>query len=344
VDRTGLHGAIAFRIDREPLPAACPLIYMIGKLGGNGRRLSLGSLRSLGMTILIGSSDDNPGRIVRSWTAMREALILVLGLGTGILVGLMGIGGGTVVVPAMVYLLGMDQHLAQGTSLLMQLLPLGLGAMWVYWKRGAVDLWAGIVCALGFLPGGYLGGRVALAISSHHLEALFGLFLVFSAAMLVFEPGAKRAAARAAKAAGPSGAVDTSSAPQAPAGRTSNAKLIGVFAMSVFVGTASGLFGIGGGVLIVPLLVLLFGFEQHRAQGTSLIALVPPTGLFACLTYYHAHQVDLKVALLLTPGFVLGGVLGGRLATRLASRTMRLVFAVFLLLIGAFAAASGWMK
>ena len=267
---------------------------------------------------------------------MREAFILLIGLATGILVGLMGIGGGTVVVPAMVYLLRMDQHSAQGTSLLMQLLPLGLGAMWVYWKKGAVDLPAGIVCALGFLPGGYIGGRVALAISSHNLEALFGLFLVFSAAMLVFEPGAKRAAARAGAVA--SNAVNVS------AERTSNAKLIGVFAMSVFVGIASGLFGIGGGVLIVPLLVLLFGFEQHRAQGTSLVALVPPTGLFACLTYYHAHQVNVKVALLLIPGFVLGGVLGGRLATRLASRTMRMVFAVFLLLIGAFAAVSGWMR
>ena len=270
---------------------------------------------------------------------MREALILVLGLGTGILVGLMGIGGGTVVVPAMVYLLGMHQHLAQGTSLLMQLLPLGLGAMWVYWKKGAVDLWAGIVCALGFLPGGYLGGRLALAISSHNLEALFGLFLVFSAAMLVWEPA--RARKPGAKGAPSPGAADEASG---AAKRTSVAKLAGILAMSVFVGTASGLFGIGGGVLIVPLLVLLFGFEQHRAQGTSLVALVPPTGLFACLTYYHAHQVDVKVALLLIPGFVFGGVLGGWLATRLASRTMRLVFAVFLLLIGAFAAASGWMK
>ena len=272
---------------------------------------------------------------------MREAFILLIGLATGILVGLMGIGGGTVVVPAMVYLLRMDQHSAQGTSLLMQLLPLGLGAMWVYWKKGAVDLPAGIVCALGFLPGGYIGGRLALAISSHNLEALFGLFLVFSAAMLVFEPGAKRAAARSTASASNAGEVPR----RASLARDDNpGRIVGVFAMSVFVGIASGLFGIGGGVLIVPLLVLLFGFEQHRAQGTSLVALVPPTGLFACLTYYHAHQVNVKVALLLIPGFVLGGVLGGRLATRLASRTMRMVFAVFLLLIGAFAAVSGWMR
>lgn len=273
---------------------------------------------------------------------MREAFILVLGLVVGVLVGLMGIGGGTVVVPAMVYLLGMDQHAAQGTSLLMQLLPLGLGAMWVYWKKGAVDLLAGIVCALGFLPGGYLGGRLALAISSHNLQGLFGLFLMFSAAMLWWQPGA--AGRRGAKPAVGNPADETGTAVGAASRPTGVLQLLGILAISILVGVASGLFGIGGGVLIVPLLVLLFGFEQHRAQGTSLVALVPPTGLFACLTYYHAHQVDVKVALLLMPGFFLGGVLGGRLAARLSPRRMRLVFAAVLFLIGASQAAWVWTK
>jgi len=276
---------------------------------------------------------------------MHIAFVLLLGLATGILVGLMGIGGGTVVVPAMVYLLGMDQHSAQGTSLLMQLLPLGLGAMWVYWKKGAVDLWAGIVCALGFLPGGYLGGRLALAISSHNLQGMFGLFLMFSAVMLWWEPGAKAAAA--SPAADPSKAAEEAEEVPRLAALARDGhpdRMAGILAVSILVGVASGLFGIGGGVLIVPLLVLLFGFEQHRAQGTSLVALVPPTGLFACLTYFHAHQVDLKVALLLMPGFVLGGVLGGRAAARLSPHRMRIAFAVFLFLIGAFQAVSVWAK
>jgi len=265
---------------------------------------------------------------------MRETFILVLGLATGILVGLMGIGGGTIVVPAMVYLLGMDQHAAQGTSLLMQLLPLGLGALWVYWKKGSVDLRAGIVCALGFLPGGYLGGRVALAISSHNLQGLFGLFLMFSAAMLWWQPGAKPGLSAAEEA------------PRlASLARDGNpSRIAGIFAMSCVVGVASGLFGIGGGVLIVPLLVLLFGFEQHRAQGTSLVALVPPTGLFALLAYYRAHQVDLIVALLLMPGFVIGGVVGGRLAAKLSPRRMRMVFAALLFAIGASQAAWIWSR
>lgn len=111
-------------------------------------------------------------------------IILLLGLGVGVLVGLLGIGGGVVLVPAMVYLLGMDQHLAQGTSLFILLPPIGLGALREYWKQGQVDLRAGILCALGMLLGAYGGSLVALPMASRHLKGLFGCFLVLSAALL----------------------------------------------------------------------------------------------------------------------------------------------------------------
>ena len=86
-------------------------------------------------------------------------VVLVLGLVVGVLVGLLGIGGGVVLVPAMVYLLHYDQHLAQGTSLFILLPPIGLGALLQYWKNEQVDLRAGVYCAVGFLLGGY-GGDV----------------------------------------------------------------------------------------------------------------------------------------------------------------------------------------
>jgi len=73
-------------------------------------------------------------------------IILLLGLGVGVLVGLLGIGGGVVLVPAMVYFLHMDQHMAQGTSLFILLPPIGLGALRQYWKQDQVDLHAGILC------------------------------------------------------------------------------------------------------------------------------------------------------------------------------------------------------
>jgi len=111
-------------------------------------------------------------------------IILLLGLCVGVLVGLLGIGGGVVLVPAMAYLLGMDQHLAQGTSLFILLPPIGLGALREYWKQGQVDLRAGILCALGMLFGAYGGSLVALPLASRHLKGMFGCFLVLSAVLL----------------------------------------------------------------------------------------------------------------------------------------------------------------
>ena len=111
-------------------------------------------------------------------------IILLLGLGVGVLVGLLGIGGGVVLVPAMVYLLSMDQHLAQGTSLFILLPPIGLGALREYWKQGQVDLRAGILCAVGMLFGAFAGSLVALPMPSRNLKGLFGCFLVLSAILL----------------------------------------------------------------------------------------------------------------------------------------------------------------
>jgi uncharacterized protein len=111
-------------------------------------------------------------------------IVLLLGLGVGVLMGLLGIGGGVVLVPALVYLLHMDQHMAQGTSLFILLPPIGLGALREYWKQGQVDLHAGILCALGMLFGAYAGSLIALPMPSRHLQGAFGCFLMLTAFLL----------------------------------------------------------------------------------------------------------------------------------------------------------------
>lgn len=109
---------------------------------------------------------------------------ILIGLVVGVLVGFIGVGGGILLVPALTNLLGFEQHLAQGTSLFMQLLPLGLGALLIYWRKKQVDLWAGAVCALGFFLGGYFGSRVAIGLPSRELHGLFGTFLMIAAVLL----------------------------------------------------------------------------------------------------------------------------------------------------------------
>lgn len=124
----------------------------------------------------------------------------------------------------------------------------------------------------------------------------------------------------------------------------SSPRLLLILAMATGVGALSGLFGVGGGVVLVPLLVLLFGYEQHCAQGTSLVALVPPTGLLAFLNYSHAGEVSWTVGLLIMPGVFLGGIAGSRIAQKLSPDKLRRAFAVILFAIGAWQAASAWMK
>jgi uncharacterized protein len=104
------------------------------------------------------------------------------------------------------------------------------------------------------------------------------------------------------------------------------------------------MFGIGGGVLLVPLLALLFAFEQHRAQGTSLIALIPPTGVLALLAYSKEGFVSWKTGLLLIPGVFFGGIAGGKVAKWIKPRLMRQIFAGMLFALGALQAFSAWWR
>ena len=255
---------------------------------------------------------------------MYLAYILV-GLGVGILAGFMGIGGGLVLVPALVYVLHLSQLTAQGTSLFMTLPPLGLGALLIYWKKGHVDLNAGIAIALGFFLGGFLGSKMALVLPAKILLQSFGLFLIVSAALLwrKGEPRTSRVAGHA---------------------MNSKLRLFLILVMACFVGVAGGLFGVGGGVLLVPLLVVLFGFEQHRAQGTSLVALVPPTGLLAFINYARAGQVSWTGGLLIMPGIFFGAVAGSRMAEKLSSKELRRMVAVLVFLLGVWEVISPWLK
>jgi len=108
----------------------------------------------------------------------------------------------------------------------------------------------------------------------------------------------------------------------------------GVLLTGLLGGIASGLFGIGGGVIMVPILGLLLGFSQHRAQGTSLVALIPPTGILAVMAYSKAGYVSWQTGLLLIPGVFLGGILGGNIAKRIPAARMRRIFAVLMFLLG----------
>jgi uncharacterized membrane protein YfcA len=108
--------------------------------------------------------------------------------------------------------------------------------------------------------------------------------------------------------------------------------------MYIIVGIVAGIFGgflgIGGGTIIIPFLVFIAGFTQHQAQGTTLALMVPPIGLLAALRYYYDGNVNIKAALLICLGFVLGGLIGANLVSPIPDATLKRIFGIYLVLIG----------
>lgn len=113
-------------------------------------------------------------------------------------------------------------------------------------------------------------------------------------------------------------------------------------------GVASGFFGIGGGIVIVPALIYWAGFSQHRATGTSLAVLLPPIGIAAVIEYYRNGNVDFRAALIIAAAMIVGGGVGAFVANRVEGPWLRLTFGVFVVILGGylvFGAAKrlGWL-
>ncbi len=103
--------------------------------------------------------------------------------------------------------------------------------------------------------------------------------------------------------------------------------------LGVVAGICGGMFGIGGGVILIPALVFLFGLTQHQAQGTTLAILVPPIGLLAAMRYYQSGNVKLSIAVFVCVGFFIGGLIGANIAQNFSEILLKRMFGVFFLLV-----------
>jgi|WetSurMetagenome_2_1015567.scaffolds.fasta_scaffold16168_4 uncharacterized protein len=113
-------------------------------------------------------------------------ILIMIGLMAGVFGGMFGVGGAIVMIPAMVYFLGVDQHTAQGTSLAVMLPPIGLFAAYNYYKEGQVNIWYAVIIAITFMIGGYLGSKIALQLPEQLMKKFFAVFLILVALKLIF--------------------------------------------------------------------------------------------------------------------------------------------------------------
>jgi uncharacterized membrane protein YfcA len=116
---------------------------------------------------------------------MNIPAYLLLGLVTGILSGLIGIGGAIIIIPSLVLLFGLSQHTAQGTTLALMVPPIGLLAAWVYYKQGFVDLKIAAFVCLGFFIGGLIGAKFAIGIPDTILKKIFGVVLLAASVKMI---------------------------------------------------------------------------------------------------------------------------------------------------------------
>jgi len=221
-------------------------------------------------------------------------------------------------VPALIFIAGFTQLAANGTSLGALLLPVGLLGALIYFKAGHVRIKMAIWLAAGLFTGSMAGAYVAIDLQGVVLESLFGLFLLITGLRL---SGFLHWLFRKEKR------------PYADTVTTERHPMLVLF-IGLAAGILSGLFGIGGGVIIVPALVKLIRLDQKTASGTCLAALLPPVGLPGIWVYHKAAAFDLHTAIPVALGLMAGAMLGAQWALRTDSHVLRQWYGILLIGVG----------
>jgi len=284
------------------------------------------------------------------------AVAIPAGLLIGLALGALGGGGSILTVPALVYLLDQAPHAATTGSLLI-VGTAALVGMVAHRRAGRVRIGPGLVFAGLGLAGSYVGSRLSTAVDPHVLLTAFAALMLAAAAALRQRGGARRHAAgappqpgsadrlararahhRAALADGPATAGPTCPLPSVTP-RITTRRAVTIVAAATAVGLLTGFFGVGGGFVIVPALVLVLGFDMPAAVGTSLLVIAVTSA--AALAARLGGQPDLDWSLLglFAATAIAGSVAGNRLAAKVDESTLRGAFVVLLLAVAVYTGA-----
>lgn len=230
--------------------------------------------------------------------------IVVVGVLAGLLAGLFGVGGGILIVPGLVMAAHMPQRLAHGTSLA-AVLPIAAASVITYAVHDNVDWSVSLWLAIGAVAGAVIGTRLLHVLPHRTLGFLFAAILVASAIRLFISTDADGR------------------------GDLTVAGVIGLVAIGLATGILAGLLGVGGGIIMVPAMIMLFSITPAIAKGTS-AAVIIPTALMGTWRNRSKGNADLRAAAIVGLAGIVTAAIGGTVADRMSPDLSNVLFAILL--------------
>ena len=242
-----------------------------------------------------------------SSSSLPTAPALLVGVAAGLLSGVFGVGGGILIVPGLVFLARMDQRTSHGTSLA-AVLPIAASSLVTYWVHDHVDWPVAAWLVVGAVIGAVAGTALLNVLPHRTLAVSFAIVLLVSAVRLFISMGAEGR-----------GALDLASA-------------VALVVIGLVTGILSGLLGVGGGVVMVPAMMMLLHVEGVIAKGTSL-AVIIPTAAMGTWRNRSNDNVDLRAAGVVATSGIVAAVAGGWIAARMSDSVSNFLFATLLIIV-----------
>lgn len=254
---------------------------------------------------------EGPGGVtsaeVRAPSSIPFLHAAVVGIGAGLLGGLFGVGGGLIIVPGLVAWAGMERRLAHGTSLAATL-PIAVASLVTYLAHGNIDWPVALFLSIGAIGGAIIGTHLLRVVPKNVLIMVFVITVLATATRLLL-----------------------SSESDGRADLTVAMALLLVF-VGVLTGTLAGMLGIGGGVILVPAMVVLLGMVPVVAKGTS-VAVIVPTSIMGTIRNRKHANVDIRAATIIGLFGAVMAVVGGTVANGLSDQVSNIMFAALLLFV-----------
>jgi uncharacterized membrane protein YfcA len=257
---------------------------------------------------------------------MWELILPILGFFIGTVAAMTGVGGGIFIVPLLTLVYSFSPSNAVGTSIT-TIAFTATAATINYSKQKRIYYKTGLLCALATTPGAILGAYLTSVISPSALGLIFGIFLVLAALRIMTEGVFSK---HKTTTQNKENSV-TENRTEKDLLKNKARFALGV-GLSFFAGLASGLLGIGGGVLLVPILTLLLAVEIHYAVATSMLTMIA-TSISGAAQHYALGNINFEYAILIAAGSILGAQLGAYTSRRLSGKSLRIIFGIILIIV-----------